>query len=458
MRILLIFPRFKYISGQPPLGIASIYSYLKYKKPDLDIQIFDGTFSKGRSRFFFNIIQKTHFDIIGFSVMNTMVKDTELLANGVRRISPTSKIIVGGPQVTIDPEYFLKLNIADIAIIGEGESTFLELIENEIKPFGIKGTMYIKDKKIFKEPEREMLPDIDKLPITNRKIFDMQSYMDIWNSMDVVRDNLKGTSLIISRGCLYQCSFCQPTLRKIFGNYVRRYSAERVIEELESLKVNFGIDSFMFEDDIFMMDKKWTKNMCELMIERKLNLIWCCNMRADLCDKAILKKMYDAGLRKINIGIESASQEILDKVLKKRITIKQVEVAIKTAKSLGIFIQGYFMIGHPTETRKDIIKTIKFARHLDIDEVSFSITTPLPGTYLYEVDKSLINDSCESYDYYDKSPYKPENLLVKQWELRLLKKYAYFAFYTKMNRFIRQVQHIFSRTGSKKLLYKLARV
>lgn len=458
MKILLVFPRFKYITGQPPLGIASLYSYLKWKKPDLEIEVFDGTFAKGRSKAFSDLISKNSFDIIGISVMCTMVSDVQALAASARKRSPKAQIIVGGPQATIDPEYFLERDIADIVIVGEGEATFLELVEKEGKPFGVKGVVYKKGGEIVREPGRGPEADINKLPITERMIFDMNSYMAAWNSMDVVNSGLKGTSVMVSRGCPYRCSFCQPTLQKIFGNRIRKYSPERVISELEYLKSHFGIDAFMFEDDTFMMDKEWTARICDLMLERKLGLVWCCNIRADLCDKEILRKMHDAGLRKINIGIESASQYILDEVFRKNVTINQVEVAVKIAKKAGLFVQGYFMIGHPKETRKDILATISFARKLDIDEVSFSITTPLPGTYLYENDRGLAEDGYENYDYYSKSAYKSKSLLVKKWEIKLLKKYAYFMFYLKPRRLRAQLRIFFTVNGPKKFFYKLARV
>lgn len=458
MKILLVFPRFRYISGQPPLGVASIYSYLKLKRPDLDVRVFDGTFAKKKHKDFFALIQKDFFDIIGFSVMNTMVKDVRVLAGETRKYSPKSLIVVGGPQATIDSEYFLKQDLADIAVVGEGEASFLELVEKEGMPFGIKGLVYKKGNEIIREPPRKVDNEIDRLPLTERSVFNMHSYTAAWNSMDVVNSGLKGTSVVVSRGCPYQCSFCQPTLRKIFGASMRKYSPERVMRELEYLKACFGIRSFMFEDDTFMIDKKWATKICELMIERELGLLWCCNMRADICDFTILKKMYDAGLRKINIGIESASQHILDEVLQKRITVKQVEAAVKIAKETGLCIQGYFMIGHPRETKRDILRTIFFARRLDIDEASFSITTPLIGTYLYDNDKDLIQNNYENYDYYSKSVYKPESLQVKEREIQLLKKYAYLMFYTKPNRLIRQVHNLFSANGVKKFFYKLARV
>lgn len=458
MKILLAFPRFRYASGQPPLGISALYSYLRNKVPEVEITIFDGTFSSSKEKSFEKIIRKDFFDIVGFSVMSTMVEEVRSLSELVRRYAPMSKIVAGGPQATVDPEYFIKSGLADIAIVGEGEATLLELARNKVEPAGVRGTVYKRRGEIVYEGARDMIADLNELPVPDREIFDMKRYFGIWNSMDVVDGGFKGTSVVVSRGCPYKCSFCQPTLQKIFGRSVRKRSPKKIIDELLYLKDKFSINAFMFEDDTFLMDKKWVSDICDLMTENRLGLTWCCNVRANLCEYDILKKMYDSGLRKINMGIESASQYILDDVFKKNITVGQVKEAVRIAKEIGLFIQGYFMIGHPDETGKDIERTIRFAAGLDIDEASFSITTPLPGTFLYENDKNKIGERCESYNYYDASVYDRRHLKVSPEKIRRYKKYAYMSFYTRPKRLAKQISNIFSKNGFRKFLCKLERV
>ncbi len=458
MNLLLVFPRFKYASGQPPLGISALHTYLKKKAPDIGITVFDGTFSKNKLKSFEELIKQNSFDAVGFSIMNTMISEARSMAGLVRQYLPGAKIIAGGPQATVRAEYFIESGIADISVIGEGEVTLLDLLTNGADPKGVRGTVYKKDNEIVHEETRDMVVDLDELPIPDRDIFDMDSYFKAWNSLDVLGGRLKGTSVVVSRGCPYQCSFCQPTLQKIFGRKVRKNSPERVIEELSYLKKRYDIDAFMFEDDTFLMDKTWASKVCDLMIKDDLGLVWCCNVRANLCSYDILKCMRDAGLRKINIGIESASQKILDEVFKKNITIEQVEKAVSTAKSLDLYIQGYFMIGHPRECAEDIEKTIDFASNLDIDEASFSITTPLPGTALFESDKDTIEPALEVFDYYSISVYSRKHLQVSPEEIERFITHAYLDFYLKPRRLIKQVISLFSVNGFKKFMYKLQRV
>lgn len=458
MKILLVFPRFRYISGQPPLGLAALYSYLRKEAPMADLTVFDATFTSGRLEAFRSALRDGNFDIVAFSVMSTMIGDFQTMAGIVRQEAPHAKIVAGGPHPTIDPEFFVLKAGADAAVVGEGEVTFCEYILNKADPGGVKGLVYKNGKEAVFGGERDKIEDIDSLPIPSRDMFDMASYVNIWNSMDSVSANLRGTSLIISRGCPYRCSFCQPTLRKIFGQNVRKRSASRITEELIYLKDAFNINAAMFEDDTFLMDKRWTEEVCDSIIKNRLNIVWCCNMRADLCEKKLLRRMYEAGLRKVNIGIESASQRILTEVLDKGIKIGQIEEAVYTAKDLGLKVQGYFMLGHCSESEDEIKQTIRFASALDIDEASFSITTPLPGTSLFEKDRSAIKDKGANYDYYSDCVYKENCMKVTPAKVERYKKYAYLMFYTRPKRFVRHIAEMFTPNGMRKLLYKLQRV
>jgi len=458
MRILLVFPRFKYISGQPPLGIAYLYSFLKKKIPLAEISVFDGTFARGRIRDFEETISGGKFDMVGFSVMSTMLDDFTTMSAMVRKLSPGSRIVVGGPQPTVDPDYFFANGLADCVVSGEGEEPLAEYAANSCSPMGIKGIYYKKGNDILFGGARDPISDIDDFPIPSREIFDMSSYVGVWNSMDAVSSSLRGTSAIVSRGCPYKCSFCQPTLRKIFGSRVRKHSPSRVVEEMRYLKERFNINAVMFEDDTFLIDRKWAAEVCDKMLAAALEMVWCCNVRADLCDRSMLGRMREAGLRKINIGIESASQRILDEVFDKGVTIGQVEEAVRIAKELELKVQGYFMIGHYSETEEDIRRTIDFASRLNIDEASFSITTPFPGTFLYDRDIDMIEAGSGQYDYYKDRVYKDSGLKVSAARVRSLNRLAYLRFYTRPGRLVSQFGHILSPNGLRKFLYKLQRV
>ena len=191
--------------------------------------------------------------------------------------------------------------------------------------------------------------------------------------------DIKSTNLISSRGCPYSCTFC---FKDMWGTKWRARSAKNIIEEMDSLYNQYGINGFVFNDDTFVMDKKRVFELCELIKDKGLDVVWYCNGRANLMQEDMLKAMYDAGCRGIAYGIESGNQQILDS-MKKSITLDQVRNAVRWTKEAGIHVSGYFMIGMLDETKETIRETIAFAKELELDFYGFSITTPLLGTELY---------------------------------------------------------------------------
>ncbi len=458
-KILLVYPRCKYPSGQPPLGLAALSAYIKQISTNISVELFDATFMNNSFKRFKNLCSEKNFDVLLFSVMSTMSSDAHRFAKIAKSKIPLCVVVFGGPHPTILPELCLADSHVDLVIRGEGERVIANLIAADFNPVNIKGVVYrAGDNRIVFNQEQSPIENIDALPFPDRSIFDMDRYVQVWNSMDSVASDLRGTSIIVSRGCPYRCTFCQPTLEKLFGKKIRKRSPLNVLKELIHLRDAYKINAFMFEDDTFMMDRQWVLEICELIKNTCSEMIWCCNMRANLCDEQLLRSMYDAGLRKINIGMETASQDVLDKVYKKGITIQQVIDAVSVCKKIGLRVQGYFMIGHPKETLEDVKQTIRFARNLDIDDVSFSIVTPFPGTALYDNERDLIEQSIESFDYYSTCVYKKECLSTPIETIRRMKSIGYFRFYMRPDRLLTQVRLIFSLPGLRKFFYKIRRV
>lgn len=457
MKILLIYPRFKYPSGQPPLGLGFIISFLKMKIPELSIDVYDGTFEKQKFKKI-DSYDFSQYTLVGFSVMTTMAGDAHALAKLIKSKNKSVKIVFGGPHPTILPELCMFDPHVDMVIQGEGEQAFYELLTNLDHPEIIDNLVYRNGDRVVYNQRKKHHTDINILPEPDRSYFNMSKYTGIWNSMDTVSPNLIGTSLIISRGCPYNCSFCQPTLSELFGKQIRKRDPENIIAELYSLKKEYSLNAFMFEDDTFMIDKDWAENICSLLIESGMGFKWCCNLRADNIYPGLLEKMYAAGLRKINIGIESASTRILNDIYNKQISVKQIEDAVAMAKKLKLKVQGYFILGHPSETLNDLKDTIHFACNLPLDDVSFSILTPFPGTHLYSREKSLITGEIADFDYYSTCTYNPEHLNVLPKKIERLKTRAYIDFYTKPQRLLQQIAILLHKNGLKKFFYKLKRL
>jgi len=428
MKIALIFPRFKYPSGDIPIGLAYLASIIK-KETDSDIEIIDTTFHKKGKKNIADIFSHKHYDLVGISCMTPMIKDGFEVAEIIKKTCPKTKIIFGGPHPTVLPEHTLKHQSVDAVCVGEGEYTFLELVNKKADFRGIDGIWY-KDKKgnIIRNNRRQPIENLDAIPFPVFEMFPRKDYIQYWFQLDSVARNLKGMNIITSRGCPYQCSFCQPTLKRIFGQKIRRRSPQNVVDEIKYLKERYAINALMFQDDTLVADKNWVNKMCDLLIKDNIEIIWGCNSRVNLVEKDLFAKMKKAGLKKVFVGIESGSQRILNEIYRKEITHKQILKAVDILNTLNLKIQGYFMIGAPTESEKEINDTIKFAKSLNINEATFSITTPLPGTYLHEKTKRYINTDISNLDYYNRSVYN-KKIALGQKKLNWFKRKALLLFY-----------------------------
>lgn len=454
MKIAIIFPRYKYVSGDVPLGVCYLASCLK-QKTNAEIDVIDTTFHKDKN-VIKDLLNKKQYDLIGISSMSSMIDDAFWIAEFVKKNNPNTFIIIGGPHPTVLSSDTINNPNVDAICIGEGEITFTELIENNGNPENIKGIWYKSGKEIIKNKPREPVPDLNTIPYPSLDLIDMDNYTKCWFQMDSVKKKLKGVNILSSRGCPYNCSFCQPTLRSIFGRVVRKRSAKNIIGELKKLKETYGIKAFSFLDETFVFDKPWVMKFCDLLIKEQLGLIWACNTRANLVDEEMFAKMKEAGVRKIYMGIESGTQRILDDIYHKGITLKQIKDAVKIFKKLKLRVQGYFMIGAPTETKKEVWDTIKLAVSLPIDEATFSVTTPMPGTHLWNETKEKISKRVADFDYYKASVYQ-EGVTLPEKKIERLRRIALLSFYLSPKRLSNTIRGFLSITEFRKSLLKLKR-
>jgi radical SAM superfamily enzyme YgiQ (UPF0313 family) len=451
MKVLLIHTKFNYKSYDPPLGLLYIAAVLR--QSNINVKILDTSFKGSLNEVFYEI-EKYSPDVIG---IYSMTIDMDY-AIKISKFAKEKNIIsvIGGPHATMLPYETIKY--FDFVVRGEGEFTFLELIkalESKKDLREISGIIFKRNDKVIENKLREPIKNLDSLPFPARELIEMEKYINLFYWLDEIDINLRGTSLITSRGCPYNCAFCQPTLRKLFGERIRFRSVDNVIKEIEILISDYKINALHFYDDTFTFNKKWIREFCNKI--KRYDVLWDCSTRVDQVNKEILKEMYRAGCRKIEFGVESGSQRILNNILRKGITLKQAEKAIKEAKEVGILTYVFFMIGSPTETIEDIKKTIEFINKTKPNEIIISITTLLPGTYLYTFSeqKNIQLRNWREYDYYKGGSLNLSN--VPLWELKLIRKLILLKFYFKPDGFKFFLQHLKSLNGIRKLCYKLSR-
>ena len=200
-----------------------------------------------------------------------IINDALNVASIIKEINPNTKIIFGGPHPTVMPNETLQNKCVDAVIIGEGELTLLELIKNKGNFETVGGIWFKKDGKIIRNSFRPPNKNIDEFGFPLLDKFPMEDYIKVWFQLETSIGKLMGTNILMSRGCPFNCSYCQPTLRRLFGNVVRTRSAESVIEELKYLKKRFKINSFFFDNDTFAFNRKIILELCDLMIKEKLD-------------------------------------------------------------------------------------------------------------------------------------------------------------------------------------------
>jgi radical SAM superfamily enzyme YgiQ (UPF0313 family) len=430
VKIAFVFPRTRYPSGQPPLGILSLAAYVRERAPGVEIEVIDPTFARHPLQWMCDRIEGGGYDIVALSVMTSMLHEAVAASQAARRAPDHPLVLWGGPHPTVLPEAALGYAFVDVVALGEAEQTVLELVEAGGDPAGIAGLWYRDNGEVVRNPLRAPICDLGALPHPARDLIDMETYAQAWYSLTAASPELRGTSIVASRGCPFSCTYCQPTLDALFGQRLRRRPVAHVLDELRQLRQDYDLDAFMLEDDTFIAHNGWAMAFAEGLRASDLRYSWGCNVRADLVVQSphLMQEMARAGLVQVNMGIESGSQRILDEVYDKRITVEQVRQAVGICKDLDLRVGGYFMLGAPTETLGEVVQTIEYAARLPIDEAAFNVTTPLPGTYLWDQTQDLIGHDLDEMDYYQRSVYASDQVLSPA-RLDLLKKWAYLRFY-----------------------------
>jgi len=440
MKVCLVFPRFRYVTGDPPLGLAYIAAYIRQKA---DVFIIDTTFHPSLNLVRDNL-KRIKPEIVGIYSDTIMYNDAVKVA-GIAR-EQGSVVVMGGPHASVMPETFL--GIANIVVAGEGEIAMWKIVK-DYPSLKLNHTSHIWHGFIY--------PQLDYLTPPARDLLPMKRYIDNWYYLDSVSTSLRGTNLVASRGCSFQCTFCQPGLRKIFGERVRERTPENVIDEIEQLISEYNIESIFFHDDTFTLRRKWVFKLCDLMEKRTPKLLWACNTRADTIDEELMVRMRQAGLRCIHLGIESGSQRILDKVYHKGITLQQVRKVCDMARKYRVSVLGFFMLGAPGEKVEEAEGTIRLARSLPIQEATFSITCPLPGTQLYDnmLQEHRLSGDFSDYNYYSRRPFDDGVLNFRK--LKRLQKKALLTFYLHPRRWGYIFKHLSSPSGIRKVVTKVRR-
>ena len=367
-----------------PHGLASISAYLKSQRHE--VGMIDMRRLKDWEHFEQTVLQSPS-NIFGISSMSVDYDASEKAAALIKKMKPSSTIIIGGVHPTVAAEEVLKNPSFDYVIRGEGEYSLCHLLEQLEQN---------------KKPERLLAgesADITTLPWVDRDIFDYEN----GEGKNPLLSHMKTPfiSIVTSRGCPYRCRFCQPAERMVFGNKVKMRPVDDVIKEIVYLREKYRFKSFLIHDDLFILKPKYVEDFAREYTSHGFTQRFACQARADIIvnleDR--IKMLADAGLDCLMIGFESGSQRMLD-FMDKGITVEQSIKAVEICRKYNIKIYANFMFGLPTETKEDMEVTVKFIKWMKPDYLSLAVFTPYPGSYLYNYCKErnlLLNLTHKSY-------------------------------------------------------------
>lgn len=313
--------------------------------------------------------------IVSFYTLGTSFFISLTIAKNIKKLNKNIKIILAGPHVSLCSEETLKtFDFIDMIAVGEGEQHIISILDyfngkEEIS--NIKGICYRKSNEVLCNEPSPLLQDLDLLPMPELK------------DKGLLRINIES-----GRGCPYNCTFC--CTKTFWKRKVRLKSTNRIIDEIEYYMNQYHIRKFDFTHDLFTANKKYILEVCNKIIDMKIDIEWTCSARADTIDEEIISFMGKAGCKKILLGIETGSQR-MQKVINKNLDMSEVKKTIRVIQKYNIGMQINFIYGLPTEEEADLRKSLDVLRYcvekLSIKETTIFKCMCFPSTQIYRTER-----------------------------------------------------------------------
>ena len=437
MKVLFVNPpqtasKYKFMGViAPPLGIAYMAGVLQ--ENNIDVEILDASAEDMDFKDVEKELLKRKPDLVALTALTPTIGRALETAQVVKETLPDSIVVMGGYHPTFNFIETLEDENVDIVIRGEGEYIMLNLVqalENQSSLHDVKGIVFEdkNSKEIVVNPEAPLIQDLDELPFPALNLLPMKKYrlLDMDTHM---------TTMITTRGCPMQCSFCSSAA--MHGKKIRERSIKNIVDEIEYLKTNYDIDTIAFMDDTFTLKKRKVMAICDEILKRNIEIMWGCTSRVDTLDEKLLKKMKEAGCITIFIGVESADQQQLDNMCKNT-TIAKIENAFKIAHKLKIRTIASVALGMPGDTKEIMNKTVKFVHKLKPNYAIYSLATPYPGTRFYKeaFEKNLIK--IKDWSKYTLITPILETIDCSLNDMRKIQAKAFMKFYLRPHYIIRQ--------------------
>jgi anaerobic magnesium-protoporphyrin IX monomethyl ester cyclase len=448
-RVQLFFPPMvfsRYQSRQTalfPLGLGYIASVLG--RDGLDVELvdcpsegYDTLLDIGKDRFVYGLtadeirerIERFRPQAIGISCLfSTLEKRMMMIARIAKEVDPDIVVFVGGPHVSAFFKRVIKDPAIDYCVIAEGEQSTVELVralngKGELS--SIEALCYRDGTNIVVQPRAGWISDLDTVPFPARNIVDFERYFSIGKVQGVRLDGdgeMRLAQMTTSRGCPFQCTYCAKNVTS--GTRYRTRSTKNVLDEIEHLVERYGVQRIAFQDDNFTADMVRAAEICDGIVERKLDITWEAHngLGVNYLSPELLEKMKASGCVSFTIAVESANDATLARVQKPNY-IQYAPPIVKKAKELGIEVRGFFMIGFPGESIDEVWATVAYARQLNLAVTAFALVTPLPGTKLYHecVQAGMIDESTIDFEDFSFGAFDLQLSQVPVPELKVIRK------------------------------------
>ncbi|MFH1690239.1 MAG: radical SAM protein [Candidatus Eisenbacteria bacterium] len=386
MKVALVYPRFRtMLAGglEEPLGVLYVASVLR--GAGHDVRFVDLTFAKS-----LDVLDGAldGADWIGTSSSSAMFGKAVGVLGYAKRLAPGTPTVIGGPHATVATEDALGAGF-DYAFLGEAESTVLEFTEllGRERARECPGLAWMEDGRVRANGREGFISDLDAVPFPARDLIDYSDYPTI--------------GIMASRGCSFNCIYCQPTVERLFGPRVRKRSPESIVDEIEhALSIAGDKDVYFKDDTLTLFDVEWFVQLRDELQRRGVEIRWQANSRVDTVTYDKLRMMRESGCVQIGFGVESGSPDVL-KFYNKRTDPAETEQAFRWCHELGILPHAFLMLGAPDETLEDLKMTYDLVKRIKPRSWVVYTATPLPGTHMHRFAKERGLLSIEDYDGFD---------------------------------------------------------
>ncbi len=395
--------------------------------------------------------------VVGIGCMTCEFPEAVNESRRLKSVHPGITVVLGGAHPSGAPEECLESGVVDYAIVGEGEialTRLLDALQAGAEPENIPGVWFLRDGAIRTNRPAEV-PDIETLPAPAYDMVDLEKYYKLDSPWHFPKSP-RVIQFISSRGCPYQCSYCHT----IHGKRYRGLTASKVVDQMENLIRNHGVEEFMMVDDIFNFDLERAKEICRGLMQRnlKVHMQFPNGVRGDRFDEELVSLMKQAGTHFMAIAIETTSKDY-QRLIRKNLKVDKAEQTILWARKYDIEVSGFFMIGFPGETVDQIQQTIDFAVNAPLDAIFISVVSPFKGTVLRD---DILNGRFGKVDTQTQQSLDQLfptacNETISLEQLSRMQRNAYFRFYTKPRSLLHLGKKLTNRRNVKKIVRAVAR-